>query len=154
MDARPDTIVARAMQYVVKDVNTVDISQCIPGSQARAVKPGGVASLIASITEHGYKPVIHIFGTVPRYLRAFMHVYTRTTPHITTAWSLHIRIIMSIPCLRPSSPLDHAQESMISVQQTATGELKIIDGMHRVTALQKLSLAKHPGIDFTKVHLN
>jgi len=40
---------------------------------------------------------------------------------------------------------------MISVQQLASGEFAVIDGMHRVTALQQLLADGHQGIDFDHV---
>jgi hypothetical protein len=51
------TLVQRAEAYVNKDIIFVNIADCVPGSNARAVKPGGVSNLVDSITEDGYKLV-------------------------------------------------------------------------------------------------
>jgi hypothetical protein len=48
----------RAKEYVKNGTVLVDITLCTPGSNARAVKPGGVASLMESIKESGYQRVL------------------------------------------------------------------------------------------------
>ena len=47
----------RIAGYVDNEKRTVDISKCVPGAHARAIKPGGVSTLKTSIMEEGYKLV-------------------------------------------------------------------------------------------------
>ncbi len=42
---------------------------------------------------------------------------------------------------------------MISVKRLAGGQFAVIDGMHRVTALQQLEGEKYQDIDYATVHL-
>jgi hypothetical protein len=41
---------------------------------------------------------------------------------------------------------------MISIVSIGEGRFKVIDGMHRVTALQQLCLEKFTGIDYEQVY--
>jgi hypothetical protein len=43
---------------------------------------------------------------------------------------------------------------MISVKELPNGQFAVIDGMHRVTALQRLKDSKRLGLDYTKVHIH
>jgi hypothetical protein len=43
---------------------------------------------------------------------------------------------------------------MISVKQLSDGKFAVIDGMHRVTALQMLKDRKRLGLDYDKVHIH
>jgi len=52
-----ETISARAREYLDLETTTVDISLCIAGSEARKVKPGGVAKLRTSFLDDGYQLV-------------------------------------------------------------------------------------------------
>ena len=50
----------RTVQYIDMDITTVDISKCVAGTHARAIKPGGIEAIKDSIKETGYKRV-HFF---------------------------------------------------------------------------------------------
>jgi hypothetical protein len=47
----------RIARYVDESQRFVDISKCIPGAHARAIKPGGKLLVKNSILEDGYKRV-------------------------------------------------------------------------------------------------
>jgi hypothetical protein len=54
---------ARTKKHLLNDKMFIDIQHCVPGAHARAIKPGGLATLKQSITRDGYKRVmfsIHI----------------------------------------------------------------------------------------------
>ena len=51
------TLVSRAQTYVDRTETTVDITKCECGSEARAIKTGGVSIIKKSIMDDGYKPV-------------------------------------------------------------------------------------------------
>ena len=48
------TVVDRANEYIDGDTHMIDISKCVAGSNARAIKPGGVVEIKNSIMENGY----------------------------------------------------------------------------------------------------
>jgi len=64
------TIQDRIHEYLLADVVEVDISNCVPGSNARAVKPGGVAQLNVSIRERGYMKVRYRASPTSTFCRA------------------------------------------------------------------------------------
>jgi hypothetical protein len=49
--------VERTARFINPDVHHVDISKCVAGSHARAIKYGGVDSLMTSMRGDGYKKV-------------------------------------------------------------------------------------------------
>ena len=52
------TIQQRVAEFLVSDVSHVDVRKCVPGSEARAVKPSGVAKIKESMKDKGYMQVI------------------------------------------------------------------------------------------------
>jgi hypothetical protein len=55
----------RVAQYVDHSRKEVDIARCQPGSNARAIKPGGVFSLKSSIEDTGWREVV--FSLLVKY---------------------------------------------------------------------------------------
>jgi hypothetical protein len=47
----------RAQEYIDLETKYVDINQCVTGSNARAIKPGGIVALKESIKDQGYDRV-------------------------------------------------------------------------------------------------
>ena len=54
-------LATRVAQYVDHSRKEVDIALCVPGSNARAIKPGGVVSLKSSVEETGWREVVFSF---------------------------------------------------------------------------------------------
>jgi hypothetical protein len=50
-------LTARIAGYVDPRIRTVDITKCVAGAHARAIKPGGISTLKTSIMDDGYKLV-------------------------------------------------------------------------------------------------
>jgi predicted methyltransferase len=48
------TVVDRDSEYIDLDTHTIDINKCVAGSNARAIKPGGVVAIKNSIIANGY----------------------------------------------------------------------------------------------------
>jgi hypothetical protein len=53
-------LTTRTSQYIDPDQTTVDIMLCKAGAHARAIKPGGVITLLTSVKTDGYKRVINL----------------------------------------------------------------------------------------------
>ena len=61
------TIQQRVAEFLVSDVSHVDVRKCVPGSEARAVKPSGVAKSKESMKDKGYMQVIPPHLSVPNH---------------------------------------------------------------------------------------
>ena len=74
-----ESLAARTAKYIDHSVHHVDITKCTVGAHARAIKPGGVDSIVTSIKEDGYKPVrisrhlITIVNHSDRHAYAYSH---------------------------------------------------------------------------------
>ena len=81
------SLTARAEEFIDPDQTHVDIHKCVAGSNARAIKPGGLDEITSSIRTDGYKRVpsnkIHILFSRPLSL---MWIYRFRSP-----WSLYVR---------------------------------------------------------------
>jgi hypothetical protein len=123
MDPKSRILSVRVAQYVDHSRKEVDISRCLPGSNARAIKPGGVVSLKSSVEDTGWREVA-ISLLVECYL-----------------WFVSAYVHTNLP----------PQESCLSVRDLGDGTFGVIDGMHRVTTLQMLKEEGFEGPRYDKV---
>jgi hypothetical protein len=123
MDTKSRILSVRVAQYVDHSRAEVEISLCLPGSNARAIKPGVVVSLKSSVEDTGWREVA--MSLLVEYYLWFVSASVHTNP-----------------------PL---QESCLSMRDLGDGNFGVIDGMHRVTTLQMLQEEGFEGPRYDKV---